>query len=321
MKLTFLGIDTIATIRLNDKLLGNTNNMFVRYTFDVKDLLQSNSDASADLNSLSVLIENPMEVASNLARSNNFTPPNCPPGIYNGECHMNFLRKMQASFAWDWGLAAPSSGLWKGVQLEVYDVAIIRDTTVFMELKDNAWKLRFQVYLETGVASSRVKGQLEILLPGINNSRVTVQIDKQSDENGELIADLDVTVPEEQVKLWWPNGFGEQVLYTVHVSFEQHDNQVQADRLKDTKTLRIGFRTIKLIQEPLGKKKTKYNFLFTTLQSTNPIQYFIEQSSGVHLFLSPFLNKKKSLGSISMPIHPVVRYIPFPQILLSSHNR
>jgi hypothetical protein len=29
-----------------------------------------------------------------------------------GECHANFIRKMQASFSWDWGPAFPSMGLW-----------------------------------------------------------------------------------------------------------------------------------------------------------------------------------------------------------------
>lgn len=48
---------------------------------------------------------------------------------YNGECHMNLLRKMQASFAWDWGLAAPSMGIWKDAYIDVHDTLIIRDIT------------------------------------------------------------------------------------------------------------------------------------------------------------------------------------------------
>lgn len=42
----------------------------------------------------------------------NSVPPNCVPDYYNGECHVNFLRKMQASFGWDWGPAFPSVGIW-----------------------------------------------------------------------------------------------------------------------------------------------------------------------------------------------------------------
>lgn len=38
--LVFHGVDTVADIYLNDKLLGRTDNMFVRYRFDVKGVLK-----------------------------------------------------------------------------------------------------------------------------------------------------------------------------------------------------------------------------------------------------------------------------------------
>lgn len=34
------------------------------------------------------------------------------PKEYNGVDHVNLIRKMQASFAWDWGPAFISVGLW-----------------------------------------------------------------------------------------------------------------------------------------------------------------------------------------------------------------
>lgn len=39
-------------------------------------------------------------------------PPECVPAEYQGECHANHIRKMQASFSWDWGPAFPSMGIW-----------------------------------------------------------------------------------------------------------------------------------------------------------------------------------------------------------------
>lgn len=53
----------------------------------------------------------PIEVAR-IRSEKNFIAPTCLPDEYNGECHVNQLRKMQASFAWDWGPAIPSVGLW-----------------------------------------------------------------------------------------------------------------------------------------------------------------------------------------------------------------
>lgn len=38
--------------------------------------------------------------------------PDCPDPIQNGECHINFLRKMQASFSASMSPAVPSVGIW-----------------------------------------------------------------------------------------------------------------------------------------------------------------------------------------------------------------
>ena len=43
--------------------------------------------------------------------------PECVPPEFKGECHANHIRKMQASFAWDWGPAFPSVGIWKPISV------------------------------------------------------------------------------------------------------------------------------------------------------------------------------------------------------------
>jgi beta-mannosidase len=87
--------------------------------------------------------------------------------MYNGECHVNLLRKMQASFAWDWGLAAPSMGIWKNVYLDTYDSIVIRDITHQLidgpddegeAYDDDVWTLKIFVHLETGLAEAEFQG-------------------------------------------------------------------------------------------------------------------------------------------------------------------
>lgn len=90
--------------------------------------------------------------------------PECPPEVYNGECHVNLIRKMQASFAWDWGLAAPSMGIWKPVRLEFYDSAKVRDVTFVLSDEETEWSVRIGVHLETGTVARRVKGTLTFKL-------------------------------------------------------------------------------------------------------------------------------------------------------------
>lgn len=171
--LTFNGLDTLAKVYLNEELIGLTNNMFVRYRFDVLDSLVSGT------NTITINFQSPVEGAKNLnAKREKEVPPACPPEVYNGECHVNLLRKMQASFAWDWGLAAPSTGIWKSVQLEAYDSIVIRDVTYKLidgplepEVRDDCedcdeeiediWTLKIFVHIETGMKAAEFDGLVQ----------------------------------------------------------------------------------------------------------------------------------------------------------------
>lgn len=122
--------------------------MFVRYSFDIVRYLQ-------DENELEIEIKSPLLVAKEraeelMAQGIN-APPNCPHIRENGECHRNMLRKMQMSFGGDWNLAAPSIGIWKPVDLEYYEVAIMRDVDVAIRRNDTHWTLDIRVFLSTGV--------------------------------------------------------------------------------------------------------------------------------------------------------------------------
>jgi beta-mannosidase len=37
------------------------------------------------------------------------------------QCQVNHLRKMQASFSWDWGPSFPTVGIWRPILLEYFD--------------------------------------------------------------------------------------------------------------------------------------------------------------------------------------------------------
>lgn len=89
--LTFLCVDTIAEVRLNDRVLGQTKNCFFPYVFSVKDLLVLGE------NVLEVTFFSPKKyVEDNYRRSP--TPLN--PNGQNGIVH---IRKPQCHFGWDWG--------------------------------------------------------------------------------------------------------------------------------------------------------------------------------------------------------------------------
>lgn len=79
---------------------------------------------------------------------------------------------------------------------------------------------------------------------------------KDSTENHfeEVIA---FRVPKSLVQLWWPNGYGAQQLYTLNVSWQGENRdiftnairQIPTEFLQSEKVIRIGFRTIDLIED------------------------------------------------------------------------
>jgi beta-mannosidase len=95
--LHFDQIDTVANITLNECFIGQTNSMFIAYTFNVmRSCLQSN-------NQLQIDFESPVLYASKQAKIyNDSVPPDCPPDDQHGECHVQFIRKEPCSFSWDW---------------------------------------------------------------------------------------------------------------------------------------------------------------------------------------------------------------------------
>jgi beta-mannosidase len=95
--LHFDQIDTVANITLNGCIIGQTNNMFIAYTFNLMRIcLQSNNELRIDF-------ESPVMYALNQARAyNDSVPPDCTPDIQHGECHVQFIRKEPCSFSWDW---------------------------------------------------------------------------------------------------------------------------------------------------------------------------------------------------------------------------
>lgn len=71
--------------------------------------------------------------------------------------------------------------------------------------------------------------------------------------NGEIAIDSVIKVSKSNTELWWPNGFGKQPLYHLRVDWKGITNELRRKRrqfYETQKIIKIGFRTIELIQEP-----------------------------------------------------------------------
>ncbi|XP_043111548.1 beta-mannosidase isoform X2 [Puntigrus tetrazona] len=233
--LVFEGVDTVSTISLNGVTIGKTDNMFRRYDFDVTGLLKDEE------NVLQVWIMSAVRYAfqRSQAHAEYRVPPDCPPPVQKGECHVNFIRKAQSSFSWDWGPSFPTLGIWKGVRLEAFNTSRVLSYTTSpkYDSEHSSWNVEVELFLDVFVAS---KGLVHLSIPSLQ-SEAEFQLSLTPGQCKKSF----VLQLNQSVSLWWPFGHGEQFLYnlTVDVNLEGGET-FNADRM-------VAFRTVELVQEPI----------------------------------------------------------------------
>ncbi|XP_017784004.1 PREDICTED: beta-mannosidase isoform X2 [Nicrophorus vespilloides] len=273
--LVFEGIDTFAEVLVNGQTVGTTNNMFVRYEFDVKDQIEFGK------NCILVHFKSPVERADFFAKRQDkyySVLPKCVPNEYHGECHVNHIRKMQASFSWDWGPAFPSMGIWKMVYLEAYNHTIIKDVTVKIEDLGDKWMFNLKTYMQLNKLKC-LSGSLLIKLSTDFETIEYMHEINQKDKIQEFEDHRQFQIRKEKFTLWWPNGYGEQKLYKLKVQFVSSDNQETT-----IKRLRVGIRKIELVQERLEEG---FNFFF----KVNDIPIFAKGTNMIPISILPELGQ------------------------------
>ncbi|XP_078660192.1 beta-mannosidase-like [Branchiostoma floridae x Branchiostoma belcheri] len=238
------GLDTVATVFVNGKLVGRSDNMFKRYMFDLKSVLKSG------LNTISVNFTSAITYAmmKNASHSQYMVPPDCPPAVQKGECHPNFIRKEQCSFSWDWGPAFATQGIWKNISVQGYDSFVIRDVLVTTREGDGrsvSWQLDVNISMDVVRTknSSPLTGLINARLDGFQttvNKTVTLSAPKDS-----VTLTMNIS-PDVRVERWWPVGYGRQTLYNLTVSVINKEFGEGTIR-----TVRFGFRTVELVQEEI----------------------------------------------------------------------
>ncbi|KAK9882762.1 hypothetical protein WA026_023184 [Henosepilachna vigintioctopunctata] len=235
-------------------------------------------------NYLEVKFVSPVITAERFASIQNQSysvPPECPDSVYRGECHINELRKMQASFSWDWGPTLASVGIWKHVFLEGFNSSVIRYCVVETEeiSSTSSWQVSIVTFLSGNVKNS-VDGKLVSKLKTDNEDTVTliVDVNAQPDENNNIEVRQNVQIRQGSVKRWWPNGYGEQPLYDITVTFYS-ENEL------DTFSHRIGYRTIELVQEEVKISQANYGNSFYF--KVNGIPIFAKGSNAIPINILP----------------------------------
>jgi beta-mannosidase len=188
------GLDTIASIYINNTFVERTENMFVGYRFNIKSMLKPGS------NTIRILFENPSDYIKARKTPDDFWEWNDPVG------GASKIRKQQCSFGWDWGARFATSGIYKSISIHAFDVNRIASVLIEQTHHDGKVTLTCKPTLA---------------LPESTGLSWRCAL------NGEFHEESDsLTMVVDNPKLWWPNGLGEHPLYEVAVELLYKDEVI-----------------------------------------------------------------------------------------------
>lgn len=225
------GIDTFAVIFINGRRVAETSNMFIPHRVEVKSLLRTGE------NEIEIRVDSPIQRTQELeTRHGKLLVP-------LESCRV-YARKAQYSFGWDWGPKLATSGIWRPIRLEGFHQLRLGDVFSDVHLDDNLQCAHVSVKIvvdrfSTGAAEFAA----EISGPDFHARKHAVSTD------GIVLLEFTIDRP----RLWWPNGCGDQPLYTMKVTANVDGKAV------DERISRFGIRKLELLRK---KDSEGESFLF-----------------------------------------------------------
>ena len=159
------------------------------------------------------------------------------------DCTIGFahLRKAHCMFGWDWGPRLPDAGIWRDIYLQRVTTARLVSVRIHQDHSDGAVRLSFESEIESHTGLCECK-----------EPAYSVQFTVTAPDGSAIVA-VDEDVVIENPKLWWPNGYGDQPLYTVRAELMADGETV------DVWERRIGLRTMTML-----RKKDEWGESFET---------------------------------------------------------
>lgn len=226
IELVFEGLDTYADVYINEQLVLQADNMFLKWHVSCKQHL------ATGLNRIRIYFHSPLKKAEPSFNQSGLT---FPAENDKTENHLSvFTRKAPYHYGWDWGPKFVTSGVWRPVSLRFINDLIIRNVQIHQErlTKDKAT-------FTAAVAIESSTNQSCTLVAKINEQQAgNLEVDLTEGINDCVIA-FDISEP----KLWWPAGMGDQHLYEVTFA-------VEGIKTADIQTKRIGVRQFDVVNEP-----------------------------------------------------------------------
>jgi len=205
------GLDTLCDIFINNQHIAHTDNMHRSYEFDVTNSLRKGE------NEIKLIFASPNKFVRKMYETDKSRGND---DALNGHTH---LRKAACMMGWDWGPRLPDAGIWKDIYLLTVDSDRISDIHITQRHCESKVFVTPTVKTERGTAD------------------ISIKVAAPDGKIFELPANIESEISDP--KLWWPNGFGEQCLYTFYIDLLENGTVV------DSSSKRIGLRELKLIRE------------------------------------------------------------------------
>ncbi|KAL5534294.1 hypothetical protein ACEPAG_756 [Sanghuangporus baumii] len=265
-ELEFEGLDTFCSIYLDGELLLETNNQFRTYQIQLN---------PANLKSENSLLLH-FKCAKDIALSEEAKYGRVRAGSCNlGHPSRVYVRKAQYDWRWDWGPELLTAGPYRPISLLTYtarisdlnpqavvSASLLPSLAIELALRGNI-KSVADVTVTLRTRSGRIIKEQTIngrqLFPGPNAS-------------AELVS---WSFRKSELQLRWPTGYGTQELYEVEATLLDENFSIL-----DKQTKKVGFRRVRLIQEPLTQAD-KYGKGTTFLFEINNVRKFIGGSNWV----------------------------------------
>ncbi|HEX8151026.1 MAG TPA: glycoside hydrolase family 2 protein [Pyrinomonadaceae bacterium] len=229
VELVFEGLDTYATVFLNDRRLLEADNMFRTWRVDAKPALKPGS------NTLRVVFRSPVNEILPRMKALGYE---LPASNDQGEKTSPHTRKAPYQYGWDWGPRFVTCGVWKPARLEAWDDARLVDLHV---IQNQLGKESAQLTAEVEVASSG-SADAVVVVEDPTDRRVAARQTVKLSPGANRFA-LKLSIPNPQ--LWWPAGLGSQKLYTLRARLMSGNGSKVSDEL----STRVGLRTLELRQQ------------------------------------------------------------------------
>ncbi|KAG8218701.1 glycoside hydrolase family 2 protein [Butyriboletus roseoflavus] len=241
--LVFEGLDTFASITLASILSSiskfqtsiSTENQFITYRTPVRPLLRVGA------NDLLITFASAFKKGRALEKANGKLH------LWNGDSSRLHVRKAQYNYGWDWGPVLMTVGPWKPIKVHTYDV-YLADVDI-RSVVSEALDVKISVDL---LLSDKFSSSTSITLKSPQGDVVYTENVKVESGN----ARAEFSFPSGELHLWYPVHCGKQPLYSIVVTISD-----AAGQIVDSKTERIAFRRVRVVEEPLVDQPGK-TFLF-----------------------------------------------------------